>query len=131
MQTIDRDIERILALLRNLIQQQGFTQLEVQKALGWGRSYISQLLTRQKSLRAEQLLSVLDVIDVDPADFWGEIYRLDEIRPRRQTALFATADVGEEIQQLGMLFEGLVAVMKEKKLITTDDLATAIEKSGA
>ena len=59
MKTIDREMDRYLTLLRDKIRVQGFTQLEVQQALGWGRSYISQLLTKQKGLR----VSVISLID--------------------------------------------------------------------
>ena len=48
MQQIDAEVDRYLTLLRNRIRQQGFTQLEVQQELGWGRNYISQLLTKLK-----------------------------------------------------------------------------------
>ena len=37
MQNTARDLDRHLTLLRNRIRQRGFTQLEVQEALGWGR----------------------------------------------------------------------------------------------
>lgn len=38
---IQEQVNRILSLLRLKIKERGFTQLEVQEALGWGRSYIS------------------------------------------------------------------------------------------
>ncbi len=53
--------------------QRGYTQLEVQQELGWGRSYISQLVTKQKSPRVEQVLLILGVIGVDPAEFFAEL----------------------------------------------------------
>ncbi len=75
MRTVERDIDRILTVLRNRIRERGFTQLEVQENLGWGPSYISQILTRQKTLRIDQVLMILNVIDVEPDDFWGEVYK--------------------------------------------------------
>ncbi len=80
MRTVERDLERILTLLRNRIRERGFTQMEVQEVLGWGRSYISQLLTQQKNLRFEQVLQILNVINVDPAEFWAEIYQFGPFR---------------------------------------------------
>ena len=71
MITVDREVDRYLTLLGNKIREKGLTQLEVQEALGWGRSYISQLVTRQKSLRLEQVLGILQVIGVDPGIFFG------------------------------------------------------------
>ncbi len=49
-------------------------------------SYISQLLTGQ-TVRVDQTLQILNVIDVDPADFFGEIFRFgkfSEIGPGRR-----------------------------------------------
>ncbi|NIQ93618.1 MAG: helix-turn-helix transcriptional regulator, partial [Desulfuromonadales bacterium] len=63
---IEKEVDRILTLLRNKIRERGFTQLEVQEKLNWGRSYISQLLTKQKSLRVEQVLMILETINVNP-----------------------------------------------------------------
>ncbi len=87
---IDRDLDRILTALRNRIRERGYTQMEVQEALGWGRSYISQLLTRQKTLRFEQILQILNVIHLDPAEFWDEIYQVGDTfspaKPRRRRA---------------------------------------------
>lgn len=77
MKNLDREIERVLSLLRNKIRERGFTQLEVQDQLHWGRSYISQLVTRQKALRLEQILCILDVIGVSPTEFFGELYGFD------------------------------------------------------
>ena len=74
MYAVERELDRVLTLLRNKIRERGFTQLEVQEALGWGRSYISQLLTKQKSLRIEQVLLILNVIGIDPREFFGELY---------------------------------------------------------
>lgn len=76
----EREVDRILNLLRAKIHEQGFTQLKIQKALGWGRTYISQLFRKQKALRFDQILQVLGVIEIDPADFFAEFYRL----PRRE-----------------------------------------------
>ncbi len=74
MRQVERELDRCLTLLRDKIREQGFTQLEVQEALGWGRSYISQLLTRQKNLRIDQVVMIMNVIGVEPAEFFGELY---------------------------------------------------------
>ena len=64
MSDVEREVDRYLTLLRNTSRASGFTQLEVQEALGWGRSYFSQLLTKQKTLRIEQILMIINVINV-------------------------------------------------------------------
>ena len=75
---VERELDRTLTLLRNKIREQGFTQLQVQAELSWGRSYISQLLTKQKSLRVEQVLRILQVIEIEPAEFYQELYRFSD-----------------------------------------------------
>ncbi len=72
MRQVEAEVDRYLVLLGNKIRQRGYTQLEVQRELRWGRSYISQLLTKQKSLRVEQVLLILKVIGVDPAEFFAD-----------------------------------------------------------
>ncbi len=128
MREVERQLDRILVLLRNQIRQRGFTQLEVQEVLGWGRSYISQLLTKQKSLRVEQVLLILNVIGVDPVEFYGELYTppgpaYAPVRPS-----LAPVDPGQaeeqqrEFQELRGLLDGVVGLLIEKKLITSRDL---------
>ncbi len=135
---IDRDLDRILNRLRNLIRERGFTQMEVQDSLGWGRSYISQLLTRQKTLRLEQVLLILNVIDVQPEVFFAEIYQFGESRrprgPAGRAAPFLTDDLDAstpraELRRLKRLGDGLVYLLRKKGLITTTELADAIEKA--
>lgn len=81
----EKEVDRVLNLLRAKIHERGFTQLKVQRALGWGRTYISQLFRKQKSLRFDQILQILEVVEIDPADFFAEFYRL----PRRETPFAA------------------------------------------
>ena len=78
---IDRVVDRVLTRLRNAIRERHFTQMDVQEALGWGRSYISQLLTKQKTLRVEQILLILNVIGVTPEDFFSEIFQFGAFGP--------------------------------------------------
>ena len=66
----------MLKLLREKIRDQGFTQLKVQEALGWGRTYISQLFRKQKSLRFDQILYILEVVEIDAGEFFAEFYGL-------------------------------------------------------
>ncbi len=85
MRAAERDLDRILNHLRNRMRERGYTQREVQEVLGWGRSYISQLVTRQKSLRVDHVLVILNVIGVRPEEFWAELFQFgafSETRPR-------------------------------------------------
>lgn len=71
---VQKDVDRMLKLLREKIRDRGYTQLRVQEALGWGRTYISQLFRKQKSLRYDQILSILDVIGIDAGEYFAEFY---------------------------------------------------------
>lgn len=148
MVILQREIDRILTLLRNKIRERGFTQLEVQEALAWGRSYISQLLTKQKSLRVEQVLLILNVIGVDPGEFYAELYQLpplDKMRGvdeysegRYRSSPYSSSNVAEiseampgdfsrSFQELRSLLRGLVRLLVDKNLINVDELTTAVK----
>ena len=133
MRQIESELQRVLTLLRNKIRQRGFTQLEVQEVLGWGRSYISQLLTRQKSLRIEQVLLILKVIGVDPREFFGELFGWPEAPyAASKPALAPLESSVSEAQQRsaqGLRAElfGLVGLLIEKQVITGEELRSAIE----
>ena len=75
---ISDEVDQILIHLRQSMKQRRFSQVRVQKELGWKGSYISQLLNRTKALRVEQLLAILSVIDYRPVDFFCEVYNEPE-----------------------------------------------------
>ena len=130
MLNIERELDRYLTLLRDKISQRNFTQLEVQEVLGWGRSYISQLLTKQKSLRLEQVLAILQVIDVDPSEFFAELYVAGanqgaaSLRPLAGQS--EANDLPQELQRLNALTQGLIELLREKNLISAAGLAEAV-----
>ncbi len=143
MREVERQLDRILTLLRNKIRQQGFTQLEVQEALGWGRSYISQLLTRQKSLRVEQVLLILNVIGIDPAAFFAELYPpaagfgpgagstrpgLPAMAPGAGTG--SVAELQSNYQGVRSLLRGLVDLLVNQEIISAEELSAAVHENG-
>lgn len=144
---VDREVDRVLNHLRAKIRERGHTQLSVQKELRWGRSYISQLLTRQKALRVEQVLAILDVIGVSPAEFYAEIYRRPGSglgRPAAPAFAAEVADAGstayrddfqKRFADLRALVRGLVGLLAERDVIDLEDLGAAVaaekQKSGA
>ena len=131
MREVERQLDRILTLLRNKIRQRGFTQLEVQEALGWGRSYISQLLTKQKSLRVEQVLLILNVIGIDPATFFAELYPPDSYAEAGQPMLSdrSTAALSGDYQAVRSLLRGLVDLLVNQEVISAEELSTAVHAS--
>ncbi len=133
MRQVDREVDRYLTLLSDKIRGRGFTQLEVQEALGWGRSYISQLVTKQKSLRLDQVLLILSVIGIEAAEFFAELYR-----PRRSyySPAPAAADAGQaaelrqELPKLKAYLRAVRALLLDKGLISADELAATVEDAG-
>ena len=146
MITVERELDRVLTLLRNKIRERGFTQLEVQEALGWGRSYISQLLTKQKSLRIEQVLLILNVIGVDPSEFFGELYHfsapgssfegarrypypaaVEPIELGGRSVGGAGTELENNFQELRSLLRGLLRLLSEKGILAEAELSAAVE----
>lgn len=137
MVKIERELDRYLTLLGNKIRDRGFTQLEVQEPLGWGRSYISQLVTKQKSLKLEQVLLILNVIGVEPARFFAELYDFSAgsrgqrtQRPRLSHATPSPAGTRlptEELIQLQRLLQGLTNLLRQKNVISERSLREAVE----
>lgn len=140
MPAVDKDVDRVLTLLRNKIRERGFTQLEVQDMLGWGRSYISQLLTRQKALRLEQVLLILGVVGVDPSDFFAELYPGGSAwrgswpwsagSGRGREAGAADGQPPGSLCELRSLVRGLVGLLIDREVIDVDELSTAVETAG-
>lgn len=145
MLSVDRELDRILTLLRNKIRERGFTQLEVQEALSWGRSYISQLLTKQKSLRIEQVLLILNVIGVKPGEFYDELYRFpdgesgarepkqydqaDHFYGRDSAAAPLSDELQVNFQELRSLLRGLVWLLTQKGLVDAGELIESVNTS--
>lgn len=147
MFTVEREVDRVLLLLRNKIRERGFTQQEVQAKLGWGRSYISQLLMKQKALRLEQLLLILATIGVECRDFFAELYPplpqpevpvryVDAYASARgetpSRAAPAGAGAGDALSdvrdcsELRAVLRAVVGVLVDKGLVTLEEMLTAI-----
>ncbi|MCP3960361.1 MAG: helix-turn-helix transcriptional regulator [bacterium] len=132
MMIVDKEVDRCLTLLRNKIREKGFTQLQVQEALSWGRSYISQLLTKQKSLRVEQVLLILSVIGVDPAEFFAELYYPSGPMGFEGGGPFPLqqrggADAAGDFEEMRSLVRSLVWLLIDKELIDVDELTSAVK----
>lgn len=145
---VENELDRVLMLLRNKIREQGFTQLQVQDQLDWGRSYISQLLTKQKSLRVEQVLRILNVIGVEASDFYAELYRFprgDAVSAKGERYgdfssyghMVAEVGVGSSERLDELLFdmrgaratlENLISIMKEKGVLSEEELQALLSE---
>ncbi len=132
MLTVEPEVDRYLTLLRNKIRERGFTQLQVQETLGWGRSYISQLLTKQKALRVEQVLLVLSVVGIDPREFFQELYAMP-LYPGAGTPppdAEEDARLRRELENLRSMVHGLADLLLGEQVISAEDLSIAVETAG-
>ncbi len=129
MRQVDREVERYLTLLSDKVRGRGFTQLEVQEALGWGRSYISQLVTKQKSLRLDQVLLILSVIGVEPAEFFAELYRPREFLGRGPAPMEpkTAAVLSHELPRMRTYLRAVKKLLLDKGLISVDELDVAVD----
>ena len=136
MTPVERHLERVLETLRAAISGKGFTQLEVQESLGWSRCYISQLLGKHKPLRFEQLFAILNVLGVDPGDYFAEVFGAPKRRaagprpPRRHRRDLEPPEDGGDSRRQRARLEALVALLETKKLITAAELEQAIAAAG-
>lgn len=127
--SIEYDIERTLVQLRTVIREKGFTQLDVQKELGWGRSYISQLFGRQKAIRLEQILMILKVVNVEPLAFFTEVYRPGEGFSKLQVTRPEPAEQAAKLRGLELRLEALVSLLKKRRVISHAELAKTLKKA--
>lgn len=147
MTDVDREIDRALLLLRNKIRERGFTQLEVQQRLHWGRSYVSQLLTKQKSLRLEQLVRILDVLGVERAQFFSELYppSAQGLAARSGVTVHpgagpgagsdlgvagSVADLSRSLRELRSLVRGLANLLVGRGILAADELEASVRDFG-
>ncbi len=132
MLTVEPEVDRYLTLLRNKIRERGFTQLEVQETLGWGRSYISQLLTKQKALRVEQVLLVLNVVGIDPREFFQELYAMQLYPGAGRPVADAEEDarLRRKLENLRAMVHGLADLLLGEQVISAEDLSIAVETAG-
>ena len=132
MHEVERLVDRALMLLQQKIRGRGFTQLDIQQTLGWGRSYISQLVTKQKALRVEQVLLILQVIGVEPAEYFSELFQTPEptYRGAGPGSWASDARRTEEVRRLAdtdALLDSVVELLLKAGLFTRDELSAAIQ----
>ncbi len=135
MVSVGKEVDRMLKLLREKIRDKGFTQLKVQEALGWGRTYISQLFRKQKSLRFDQILSILEVIDIDAGLFFAEFYALphpeideDDRRYDRRALMYARRRPSPEIEELREIVDAMTRLLIQKGFLDPTELDEAFKQ---
>src|SRR5437763_7560326 len=71
---IEDEIRRATKLLATLVQIAGLDRQDLDRLLGQGRGYASQVLTGRVELKYRHILAILDVVDVEPGIFFRVLY---------------------------------------------------------
>jgi transcriptional regulator with XRE-family HTH domain len=72
--TIDEEVHRATKLLEAIMQASGFNRKELDKKLGAGPGYVSQVLTGRMELKMRHVLAILRALDVEPSLFFNTLY---------------------------------------------------------
>ena len=71
----------VLEAIRIMIRRSDLSQRIVEERAGFSKGYLSQLLAHNLDLKMWHVLAILDVFDVQPADFFEDVFP----RPKRMT----------------------------------------------
>src|SRR4030088_1948379 len=71
---IEDEIRRATKLLATLVQIPGRDRQDLDRLLGQGRGYASQVLTGRVELKYRHILAILEVVDIEPGIFFRVLY---------------------------------------------------------
>lgn len=71
---IQEETHRLLELLRVAMRILGFTNRDVEKALGLSYGYLSRLFSGSIELKVEHILQILGVLGLTPAEYFHLAY---------------------------------------------------------
>jgi transcriptional regulator with XRE-family HTH domain len=76
--TVAAEVCRVAALLRRTIAASGLSQRQLERRLGWGEGYLSQLLTGKVDLKLRHFFEIAATLDLDSGDLLAELYGFSE-----------------------------------------------------
>jgi len=93
------ELRRVSQALGEVIRRRRTSQQVVERAMGLSKGYLSQLLNGNVDLRMKHIYQALDVLKLEPADFFLEVY------DRRNATgslggLMSRTEVKEDIEHL-------------------------------
>lgn len=107
--------QRIVVRLQDRIKQQGFTQRQIQEILGWGKSYLSDLMHGKVALRVEHVLLICDVIGASPAELFKNTEVPHDSSPERDVEELLKS-FGHPIRVLGSVDEEALLEAARRRL---------------
>jgi hypothetical protein len=84
--------QRMLELLRDLIALAELRVESLETRLGWEPGRLEDLLANRRGLAVEELVEVLPLLDLKPADFFARLYNFKEKETPVETAASARLD---------------------------------------
>lgn len=120
--------------LKDLMRERGRTGRAVERELGWGTGYMSQILRDgPPALKVEHVLAILRVIGVPPADFFAGLYGLeapvpadrDEIR-RVLEEVVAEGRAGDDDDRLRATVRRLLREERQELVIDRDEIRAVV-----
>ena len=91
---------RILERLHLRIRRSRFTQRTIESRVGFSRGYLSQILGGTVEIKYWQLLAILDVMEIEPSEFFSELFPR-----RRHPALESLDDVARQSEEGSLTHE--------------------------
>lgn len=80
---VSGDVKRLADFVRLKIRSTGHFQNAVERRLGWGEGYLSQLLRGNQDLKVKHVYAILRAIGVPPAEFFSQLAALETYAPTR------------------------------------------------
>jgi transcriptional regulator with XRE-family HTH domain len=78
---VSDDVKRLADFVRLKIRSTGHFQNAVERRLGWGEGYLSQLLRGNQDLKVKHVYAILRVIGVPPSEFFSQLAALEAYSP--------------------------------------------------
>ncbi len=111
---VESQVRKLQTLLERKIEERGYTQLEVEKAVGWEKGTLDRLLTGEVELSVKQAFMILGVIGVDPEAFFAELYGL------------ASGALPAELAELKSVVGSVVNLLVKNGVVTADAVVSAV-----
>jgi transcriptional regulator with XRE-family HTH domain len=87
---MEQHIRRYVEALSAFIQRKGMLQVDLEKRLGWSRGTLTKVLKGRQKLTVGHVLSLVEVLDIEPLSFYTEVHGGEKSRaePTPAEALF-------------------------------------------
>lgn len=73
-QVVASEVGKVIELLRRKIAESGLSQKQIERGLGWGEGYLSQILTGKVDLKLQHFFRVAAALDCSVPDLLRQLY---------------------------------------------------------